>query len=171
MFENWKDQNPLQRTRRNHALEHATLTVLRQKGVRGPLAGISGPTGFWIYGMIDPSILQISVEEALQRLRNGEKQLAINPNCGTNYVIPGVLSGLAVWLLMLIPGKDDCKYKLEHLPWIIFVITLISVLARPLGPTVQRKVSTNANVGRMKVSSIMIYTGRGRWFQHVVTRH
>ena len=81
------------------------------------------------------------------------------------------VSGLAVWLITLIPGRDNFKHKLDHLPWIIFVITLISILTRPLGPAVQRKVSTNANVGRMKVSSIMIYTDRGRWFQHVVTRH
>jgi hypothetical protein len=171
MFENWKNDNPVKQTRRNHALEHATLTVLRQKGVRGPLAGISGPTGFWLYGMVDPTTLQESVEEALKRLCEGQHQLAISPNCGTNYVVPGLLSALGAWLVMLMPGRGDFRDKLERLPWMILIITMISVFARPLGPLVQKKITTDANMGKMRISSIMIHTGRGRWFQHIITKH
>ena len=36
------------RVRRNHALEHATLHVLQEKGIKTQLWGISDVGGFWI---------------------------------------------------------------------------------------------------------------------------
>ena len=40
------------RVRNNHALEHATLHVLQEKGVVGRMCGISDAGGFWIYGEV-----------------------------------------------------------------------------------------------------------------------
>lgn len=166
----WIRYNPIARMRRNHALEHATLTLLQQKGVRGALGGVSGPNGFWLFGNIDPSALQDAVEEALRRLRMGERRLALNPNCGTTYAVPGMLAGLAAWTVMALPGKEDVKSKLERLPLLMLLITLILIFSRPLAGLVQEKVMTDPNPGDLRVSSIMIYTRHGKYIQHIQTR-
>ena len=171
MTDNWTQKNPIARVRRNHALEHATLTILRQKGVRSALGGISGPSGFWLFGSIDPTVLQESVEEALRRLRDGEQRLAINANCGTNYAVPGVLAALAAWIVMIGPGKPDFKNKLERLPFLMLLVTLILILSRPLAALVQEKITTDPNPGNMKVVSIMIYSRGGKHIQQIRVRH
>ena len=155
--------------RRNHALEHATLAILRQKGAHGALGGISGVSGFWIIGEIDPTLLQSAVEEALNRLRAGEKRLAISPNCGSTYAIPGALAGLAAWLIMLLPGADSFKRKFDRLPLLMLAATLVYMLARPLAFRVQERVLTDPNPRTMKVSAILIYIRYGKYFQHVRT--
>ena len=40
----------VRRVRQNHALEHATIAVLQESGVRLPLAGYSTSGGFFIFG-------------------------------------------------------------------------------------------------------------------------
>lgn len=156
--------------RRNHALEHATINILRRKGVRGALGGISGPTGFWLMGKVDPTLLQEASEEALRRLRGGEKQLAIQQQCGTNYVVPGVLAGLAAWIVMIFPGKGDWKDKWERLPLVMMFVTIVTILAAPLGPLVQEKISTDADPRGMQITGIMLYHRYGRHFQHVIVK-
>ena len=56
------------RVRSNHALEHATLHVLQQKGVKTRLGGISDAGGFWIYGEVDTAELLEAAKEGLKRL-------------------------------------------------------------------------------------------------------
>ncbi|NSW52554.1 MAG: hypothetical protein HPY85_08640 [Anaerolineae bacterium] len=163
--------NPITRVRRNHALEHATLAILQQKGTRGVLGGISGPGGFWLFGNIDPTLLQEAVEEALQRLRRGEHRLAVSPNCGTNFAVPGALGALAAWVVMLLPGKQDFKSKLERLPLMMLLVTLVLILSRPLAKLVQERLVTDPNPGSMKVTAIMIYNRGGQTVQHIQTRH
>lgn len=156
--------------RRNHALEHATITVLRSKGVHVALGGISGPNGFWLMGKVDPTTLQESAEEALSRLRAGEKKLAIQEQCGTNYVVPGLLAGLAAWLVMVFPGKGDWKDKWERLPLVMMIVTMATILAEPLGPLVQEKISTDPNPREMKITGIMLYHRYGKFIQHIVIK-
>ena len=45
------------RIRRNHGLEHATLTTLAGRFPRRPLAGYSDPGGFWIVGNVETEAL------------------------------------------------------------------------------------------------------------------
>lgn len=156
--------------RRNHALEHATITMLRHKGVHSALGGISGPNGFWLMGKVDPTILQEASEEALRRLRGGEKKLAIQKQCGTNYVVPGILAALAAWIVMVIPGKGDWKDKWERLPIVMMVVTMVSILAEPLGPIVQEKLATDPNPGNMKITGIMLYHRYGKFLQHILIK-
>lgn len=156
--------------RRNHALEHATINVLRQKGVRGALGGISGPGGFWIFGKIDPSTLQQASEEALRRLRGGEKQLAIQKQCGTNYVVPGMLAGLAAWVVMAFPGKHDWKDRWERLPLVMLAVTLVTILAEPLGPLFQEKMTTDPDPHKMKITGLMLYQRGGTSVQHILVK-
>ncbi len=60
------------RVRSNHALEHATLHVLQQKGSAARLGGISDTGGFWIFGDVDTETLLLAAREARERLMAGE---------------------------------------------------------------------------------------------------
>lgn len=170
MTEFLKKFNLLGNIRRNHALEHATITVLRQKGVHGAIGGISGPYGFWLMGKVDPSVLQAASEEALRRLRRGEKKLAIQKQCGTNYVVPGILAGLAAWIVMVFPGKGDWKDKWERLPLVLAAVTMVTIFAEPLGPLVQEKIATDPDPKDMKITGIMLYHRYGKFIQRIIVK-
>ncbi|MCB0062963.1 MAG: hypothetical protein KDE19_12645 [Caldilineaceae bacterium] len=82
----------LHRTRQHHAIEHATLHVmLGRRPYRKVLSGYSDPYGFTILGETDEESVRRGVGDALVRLQAGEKQLAVHPNCGTNFVTTAVL--------------------------------------------------------------------------------
>ena len=61
-------------TRRNHALEHATLHVLAEKYSHQSMAGHSNPTGFFILGDLPTDDVQSAATQALTRLARGRKR-------------------------------------------------------------------------------------------------
>jgi hypothetical protein len=144
---------PVSHVRRNHALEHATLQVLARTDPFLRLAGFSNMGGFWIVGELSTDTLAAAVQEAVARLRAGEIGLAIHPNCGTNFVATGFLAGIAGWLGMLGAGTGF-RRKLERLPVIIGLVTLAIILANPLGPLLQAKVTTQPDIGSLEVVRI-----------------
>ena len=75
----------IERIRRNHALEHATIHVLSEQHKGFSAQGNSTPKGFNIniYGPVTENDVVKAVEEAFQRLHAGENRLAVHPNCGT----------------------------------------------------------------------------------------
>jgi hypothetical protein len=150
------DRGAASLVRRNHALEHATLQVLAAKipGLR--LAGYSDPGGFWVVGQVNTEDLQLAVDEALARLAAGEHNLAIHPNCGTNFAVPGMLAGTAAWLAMLGSGKG-LRAKLDRLPFVISLVTTVLILSHPLGPIVQAKITTDANPRQLRISEIRYF--------------
>jgi hypothetical protein len=144
---------PVSHIRRNHALEHATLQVLARTNPFLRLAGYSNLGGFWIVGEISTDLLAAAVMEALARLRAGEIGLAIHPNCGTNFVATGFLAGIAGWLGTLGAGSGF-RRKLERLPVVIGLVTVTIILANPLGPLLQAKVTTQPDIGNLEVVRI-----------------
>ena len=156
------------RTRRNHALEHATLRVLTERNQNRMLAGYSDPGGFWIAGNVDTEELAACAQEALQRLNSGEHELAIHPNCGTNFATSGVLAGLAAGVTMLGLGTG-LKNKLDRLPLVISVVTLALVISQPLGPRVQRRFTTDAHPGGLRITTITISERNGTPLHRVHT--
>jgi hypothetical protein len=139
--------------RRNHALEHATLHTLANHLLPSALMGHSDFGGFWIIGDVPPETLHTSVLEALSRLRAGEHQLAIHPNCGTNYITAGTLAGLAGAAAMIGSGKR-LKDKLGRLPIAAALATLALVFSQPLGLLIQARLTTSADLGSLEVLSI-----------------
>src|SRR5437773_11993241 len=75
------------RIRQNHALEHATITILSQKVSDLSVSARSSSDGFIVFGDVDLGELRHASEEALSRLQAGEAELAIHPNCGTNLAV------------------------------------------------------------------------------------
>ena len=144
---------PVSHVRRNHALEHATLQVLARTNPFLRLAGYSNVGGFWVVGDISTDMLAVAVQEALARLRAGEIGLAIHPNCGTNFVASGFLAGVAAWVGMLGTGSGF-RRKAERLPIVISLVTLTMILANPIGPLLQAKITTEPNIGALEVVRI-----------------
>lgn len=157
----------ISRIQRNHGLEHATLHVLSQRYPERSLAGHSDAGGFWVIGDVAIEDVYESVEEGLSRLRNGEKQLAVHRNCGTNFVTSGVLAGLAAGLAMLGAGRRT-RDKLERLPFAMFFATLALIFSQPLGYVLQERVTTSAEPGNLQVIEI-ITTRKGRMKAHRIT--
>ena len=57
------------RIRRHHALEHATIRILNRRLPHVRLAGFSVPRGFYVYGNVTAAQVQSAVQEALVRNR------------------------------------------------------------------------------------------------------
>ena len=103
----------LESVRRNHAIEHATVTLLLERGVPAPMGGYSIGPGFvvWSRGSIDD--VALAAQDALDLLKAGNSELAISPYCGTNIVTFALVGALA--------AKDFLGSQEEFLvgrPWL-----------------------------------------------------
>ncbi len=163
------DTPVLSRIRRNHGLEHATLHILARRFPRRPMGGHSNPNGFWLIGDLPTEAVEQAVHEALQRMRNGEHNLAVHPGCGTNYATAGLLAGLAGLIGMwgVGPRKRD---KLERLPLLATLATAALMFAQPLGLRLQQYVTTSGEPGGLEIVGVHP-VNRGRVKAHqVITR-
>lgn len=159
----------ISRLRRNHGLEHATLSILSQRFPGLPLAAHSTPSGFRLIGEIDAEQVQSAVEEALRRLRAGERRLAVHPNCGTNFVTSGTFAGLAGAFAMLGAGRRRWE-RIERLMLAVTLGTLALILSYPFGLLIQEHVTTSGDPGNLEVVEIRT-SPRGRLSIHsVITR-
>ena len=143
----------LNRVRKNHALEHATIHILSEESPYMRLAGRSDHRGFTLYGDMSSEIVSEAAAAALRRVRAGERHLAVHPNCGTNLVTAGLLGSLA-GLLSNGSTRDGWRGRLERLPFLIVMITIALIVAQPIGLIIQRRVTTNARLGDMEIVSV-----------------
>lgn len=140
------------RIRRNHGLEHATIHVLSEIFPYRPMAGYSYPGGFFIIGDIPTEHLREAAVEALSRLNNGERHLAIHPNCGTNFAVAGFLAGLLVWFGMA--GAKSRRQKVERLPLALTLATIGLIASQPLGSKVQERITTSGYPQGLSIEAI-----------------
>jgi hypothetical protein len=157
----------LGRIRRNHGLEHATLTILSRSHPGAPMAGHSTINGFRLIANFPTQDVRVGVQEALSRLKAGERTLAFHPNCGTSFVTSGTLAGLAGALAMLGVGSRK-RDKLERLPLAASLATLALILAGPLGAFLQVRLTTSGDPGALEVVDITRIQ-RGRLIMHQIT--
>jgi hypothetical protein len=143
----------LSRIRRNHGLEHATLHLLGQRFPNVPIAGHSDSRGFWIIGNIPAEAVSSAAQDALQRLRAGQRQLAVHPNCGTNFATSGIFAGTAAWLAM-VGGSARLRDRLERLPVAIVMATLALLLSRPVGMFLQERLTTSGDPGELQMVEV-----------------
>jgi hypothetical protein len=159
----------ISRIRRNHGLEHATLHLLAEKHPHVSLGGISGPGGFSVIGDVSTEAVAEAAIQALKKLRSGQAQLALHPNCGTNFAISGILAGLAAWLGTL-GAEKSFRRKLERLPLIVTLVTLVLVLTKPLGPMIQKSITTTGNPGNLDLVRVETSLRAGVRFHRVITK-
>lgn len=155
----------VRRTRRNHALEHATIHLLSAALPGKPLAGRSTPFGFYLYGDVTQESLTAATYDALSRLKRGESRLAIHPGCGTNYLTSGTFAGLAAFTAL---SLGDQKNRLSRLPDVLVAATLALMAAQPVGPMLQEKVTTLAEMGDLSIVSVRKLNSRGSMPVHYV---
>src|SRR5947207_14743912 len=88
------------RVRRNHALEHATITILSGMVPNLTVSDRSFSNAFVNFGDVDLGLLRRAADEALSRLQAGEAELAIHANCGTGLVagVSLVTRGTLLWI-------------------------------------------------------------------------
>ena len=158
-----------ERVRSNHALEHATLHVLQERGVTGRLGGISDAGGFWIYGDVPTEMLLLAAQEALQRLKKGEVELAVHPNCGTNMAVSGLAAGGLAWMGMW-GTKGKPGRRLLRMPLAVLMGLVGYQVAKPLGPKVQEQITTNADVSKMEIVEVVRQDVMGNPVHRVTTR-
>jgi hypothetical protein len=157
------------RTRRNHGLEHATLHILAERFPGKSMAGHSDTNGFWLVGDVPTEAVVEAVGEALKRLQNGEENLAVHPNCGTNFATAGTLAGIAGATAMLGVGPRK-RDKVDRFALAATLATLALMVGQPAGRFIQRHLTTSGNPENLEV--LQIYPKkRGRMQAHrVVTR-
>jgi hypothetical protein len=142
---------PIDRIRRNHGLEHATIHVLTARKRRS-LAGYSDTSGFWLMGDLTTDEVEAGVTEALRRLKQGEPELAVHPGCGTNYVTMGAFGALAAFAAFF--GARTARAKLERLPLVMALITGALIFAQPVGMKIQAEITTDGQMRDLEVAAV-----------------
>ena len=138
--------------RQVHALEHATVWVLGERGGIGDtrysttarqldnstLGGLSTDQGFYLYGQVPLTDLRRAVPIALQRLTRGEWDLAVHPRCGTNLSVGMFLTaGLALGAHLLLP-----RGPIEQIIGLGLATATATQLAPDVGSLAQRYLTT-----------------------------
>jgi len=135
--------------RRNHALEHATIVVMMEREPGRRLNGFSTDDGFFVQGVRSISEVESAAREAMRRLQNGEKRLAIHRNCGTTIVAANLLAAIfflvAIGLAFLYLGGSYLYLM------ILGSVVLALALRIPLSLLLQRFVTTDADLRNAEV--------------------
>jgi hypothetical protein len=135
--------------RRNHALEHATISILLSR--QGPMriVGRAVGDGFYIYGDVATERLREFADEALARLQGGEAHLAVSPLCGTNIAVAGVLAGLGSYAAL---GTGE--RRLGGVSGAIMAAMVAVVAAQPIGRLVQKHYTTSPDLEGVRIVSV-----------------
>ena len=136
------------RVRRNHALEHATITILSGMVPNLAVSARSFSNGFVIFGDVDLGLLRRAADEALSRLQAGEAELAIHPNCGTNLVVGVSLITLGTMLGM---ASSHTRTRVASAA-ASSVAGLMA--ARPLGEYIQKHFTTLPDLDGVRITDI-----------------
>jgi len=139
-----------QMLRQHHGIEHATVTILSQRLPGVPMMARSDLDGFTLFGNVDTEEVRLATEEALQRLQRGETSLAIHPNCGTNLVTAGMLSGVAA----VLASAGRTRSLWDRVPGALLAATLSLIVAVPAGRWVQENVTTSTDVSNLRVDKV-----------------
>lgn len=141
--------------KQNHALEHATIVLLSRQFPDIRLAGVSFAAGFFVFGDVPPEAILPAAGEALRLLRTTSPEMAIHERCGTNLAVTGVLTGLAAATVARM------RRPFNSLNNVILAATAAIILARPLGLTVQRYVTTQTPSNSMVITGLKTFNFLG----------
>lgn len=151
------------RTRQNHALEHATVTLLSRKLPRLQVSARSTSRGFTIYADLDTALVRQASAEALARLRAGETELAIHPNCGTNLAV-----GLSLAMVGSLFGLTAVRPRTRLASACASSLAGFAA-ARPLGTLMQRYVTTLPDLDAVHIVAVRRKRLFGRRVVEVLT--
>ena len=143
------NRNIITSLRQNHALEHATTSLLTRKlDYKVRMIGRASIDGFYIYGNVPTEAIQEAATEGLARLQSGERELAVSPFCGTNIVVAGMMAGVACFLTL---GSKDRR---RRLPQAMMAATWAIIAAQPVGRAVQQYLTTSSGLSDVTIKRI-----------------
>ena len=146
MFAEW-----ISATQKNHGLEHATIAVLIEKCGMQTIAGRASNDGFYVLGHVDSDLLLECSKDALNRMQDGNKELAISTFCGTNILTTGALTAVFALLAnQFYKHSNWIEKTMNAITWSILAV----VISQPIGCWIQKMVTTNGNVENIEISSI-----------------
>jgi uncharacterized protein DUF6391 len=151
------------RTRQNHALEHATVTLLAQTLPHLNASARSNARGFVIFADLPVGEVGAASQEALQRLQAGESELAIHPNCGTNLAV-----GLSLAMFSSLFALTALRPRTRIATVMAGSVAGITV-ARPVGTLMQRYITTLPEVADIRIRSVRRRRFFGKWVIEVQT--
>ena len=140
-----------QRLRRNHAVEHATVHLLSRRYPAQRLMARTTTGGFLLWGDMSTEAVVEAVLEALRRLQQGQSELALHPNCGSNLVAGGLLAGMATWLAT----RGRRRSALEQVSSAVLAATVALFVAQPLGMLLQERVTTTPDVLGVQLHQVL----------------
>jgi len=155
----------INRIRRNHALEHATLHLLSNAPNRGVLFGQSDWAGFTIYGQVDTLTVARAVQRSLELLQEGHAELAIHPRCGTNLAVAGFFGLGGLWWALTNKNHSWAARILSALLGIAMGFSL----SRPLGLRAQRELLTESDPGDLSVIEVRRLPVNGTVIHRIAT--
>jgi hypothetical protein len=135
--------------RRNHALEHATVSLLLAR--LGPdlrLVGRAVNDGFYIYGDVPTETLRQCAAEGLARLKRGEAFWAVTPLCGTNIATAGIIASLAS---LAVAGKAP---RGDRIPTVMLAGIIAVLFAQPLGRSLQKHITTSPDLSDTEITDV-----------------
>ncbi len=158
----------IRRTRRNHALEHATIHVLTGKLKNTSMAGRSSESGFVLMGNVPTEEVEKAAQEALDRLGKGESHLALHPNCGTNLVTAGVFTTIAGYLGL---GAGKPRITPDRLSWTMMMMVIAIIASQPVGMKLQKYITTKDEPGDLELVGVTKREVRWPFFSRPITVH
>ncbi|MFN2190053.1 MAG: DUF6391 domain-containing protein [Candidatus Promineifilaceae bacterium] len=152
----------LDRIRRNHALEHASINVLTERHKGFSAQGNSTPNGFNlnIYGNIAEDEVYDAVEEAFRRLKAGESRLGLHPTCGTVLLTTAGLAAISAQFVFAVEMKRQGRTKLgisgllSSLPMATMAVLISLIISKPLGMTIQKTYTVDSELRDLAITSI-----------------
>jgi hypothetical protein len=152
----------ISRIRRNHGLEHATIHVLSEKHKKFSAQGNSDWRGFAlnVYGEISEADVAAAVEEAYGRMKAGEHQLAVHPNCGTVLLTTAVMATVAAQVVFGMEQRKQRTHALDPvvlfnaLPTAVLAVAAMLVVSRPLGVQLQARYTVEGDLGEMELVQV-----------------
>ena len=104
-------------------------------------------------GNVETPEVESAVQEALTRMRNGEHNLAVHPNCGTGLVTTGIMATMA-GMIGSIGVKRGVSDYMARMPTIVLLTIGAIVLSQPIGLQLQEHFTTLGDPGDLQVLGI-----------------
>ena len=136
--------------RKNHGLEHATVSLLLERGSPAPIGGYSVPGGFIVWAKATPDVVTDAARDALLLLEEGHADLAVSSHCGTNAVVSILLGGMAAY----IAGRGRGIAPVVR--GAILGLLVAKTLGPPIGKLVQRTLTVSSEPAGMSIRSIRV---------------
>jgi hypothetical protein len=134
--------------RRNHAIEHATVSILNEQKIKPTVLGLAIPSGFIICSKSNKDEIISAANYGLKLMKSGVTEVSISQFCGTNLVVMALLTGVSTVLLGRIPGT-----KPKNVLNITTGFLLSALISKPIGQIVQKYVTTDSNVKNIQIKN------------------